>query len=333
MSTGGSHDSFDRPATAGPKRSERRAVADIVLAAVLFGGCNVAWRYGAGPAIGIVGFRALLGAGIAVIITRRLDAGVWTDAMRTREGRTAVLISAAGLVAAGTMFRTLDGQLAALALACTPAVALLLRERSGTVSVVAALGSSAAAIAGLGFAVTDSGVATLTRGGVIAAIVFIAFEVSSIRTTEIAVERGVHPAAIVSATMIIGSIVLVPVGVVFGAIRSPSTIASALGAAFVVALFGTIGRVLRSAAVPVAGVMATTASAQLTALVTAVGGIVLLGDALHVGSASMAAIAAVFGVVAVVSAARWRLAHRPQLAEAIERGLDLDRHRGVEPGS
>ena len=144
---------------------EHRAVFDVLLSSVLFAGCNVAWRYGSGPAIAIVGFRLSIGAIIAVLISRRLGAGSWRDPLRVRSGRIAVLFQVIGLLAAATMFRTLDGPLAGLALACTPAVALLVRDRAGRISTAAALGSSFAAIVGLTVAAGDEGVDSVTWGG------------------------------------------------------------------------------------------------------------------------------------------------------------------------
>lgn len=298
-------------------RRERRAVVDIVVASVLFGGCNIAWRFGDGPAIGIVGFRTLIGAAVAVVISRRMGAGSWRAPLRSRAGREAVLASILGLVAAGTMFRSLDGPLAGLAVACTPAVALLVRDRSGRLATGAALGSSLVAIAGLAFA-AGGGIDAIGWDEAIIAVVFVAVEVWSLRAVEVAVVGGEHPAAIVSASMIGGALVLVPIAFAFGTLWSPSTFASALGAAAVVAVLGTIGRVLRSAALPSAGVAATASSSQINAVVTAVGGVVLLGDVVHLASFASMMAAAALGIVAVVSAAHWRISRDPELAAPLD---------------
>ena len=285
---------------------------------MLFAGCNIAWRYGSGPAIAIVGFRLSIGAIIAVLISRRLGAGSWRDPLRVRSGRIAVLFQVIGLLAAATMFRTLDGPLAGLALACTPAVALLVRDRAGTLSTAAALGSSLAAVVGLSVAAGGEGIASVTWAGASIAGFFIAIEVIGLRTSELAVEDGVNPAAIVSSTMISGSIILLPFGVALGSWQQPWTIWSALGAALAVAVFGTVGRVMRTAALPAAGITAVAASSQINALFTALGGVLLLGDAVTSVSLVCTLVAAALGATAVVSAARWRLSRRPELGLALD---------------
>ncbi len=297
---------------------ERRAVLDVLLASVLFGGCNIAWRFGSGPAIMIVGYRAAIGAVIAVAIARRTRAGTWLDPLRSASGRRAVVVSIAGLVAAGTMFRVLDGPLAGLALACTPAVALLVRDRSGPLSVLAALGSSLAAVVGLGVAAGDAGVATVTWGAAAAAVAFVTLEVASLRTSEVAVEDGVDPTAIVSSTMVGGALLLLPSALLVAPTDS-ATVFGAVGAALAVAVLGTVGRVLRTAALPAAGVTATAASSQINAFVTAIGGLLLFSDDITVVSIVCTVVAAVLGAVAVVAAAHWRLSRRPELGATLER--------------
>lgn len=298
---------------------ERRAVVDVLVASVLFGGCNIAWRYGSGPAIAMVGFRVTIGAVIALMIAGNGRGGSWTAPLRVRSGRVAVVVSIAGLAVAGTMFRTLDGPLAGLALACVPAAALLVRDRSGRTAAAAALGSSAAAIVGLTVAAGDGGVDGVTWTGAVVAVLFVAIEVASLRTSELAVADGVDPMAIVSATMLGGAVILLPVGLAFGS-RDPAILGGALVAAFVVALFATIGRVLRTAALPAAGVTATAASTQIAALVTAIGGVVLFSDHVTIVSVVCTIVAASLGALAVVEAARWRLSRDPELGAVLDRG-------------
>ncbi len=299
-------------------RRERRAVNDVLIASVLFGACNIAWRYGSGPAIGIVGFRTAIGAVVALLIARRRGADPWTAPLRVRSGRWSVLLALVGLVAAGTMFRTLDGPLAGLAVACIPAVALLVRDRSGRLAVLAALGSSLAAVIGLTVASGGQGVGSVSIGAALLVASFIAIDVATMRVTEVAVLDGVDPTSIVSASMMCGAIVLLPIGLVFGAARDPAAIWGALGAALAVALFGTFGRVMRTAALPSAGVTATAASSQVNALVTAIGGIVLFGDHMSIVSVVCTAAAAGLGATAVIAAARWRLSRRPDLADVLD---------------
>ena len=296
---------------------ERRAVGDVIVSSMLFGGCNIAWRYGTGPAIGIVGYRMAIGAVIAVFIARWRGGGTWLDPLRVRSGRIAVVSSIAGLVAAGTMFRALDGPLAGLALACTPAVALLVRDRSGRVAVTAALGSSAAAIVGLTVAAGDGGVASVSWADAGIAVVFVGIDLFTLRALEVAVTERVDPMAIVSSTMIGGALLLLPFGLLLGAARDTDALGGALGAALAIALFGTVGRILRAAALPAAGVTAMAASSQMIALVTAAGGVVLFADRVTMVSAVCTAVAATLGAVAVVAGARWRLRRDPALGASL----------------
>jgi drug/metabolite transporter (DMT)-like permease len=149
-------------------------------------------------------------------------------------------------------------------------------------------------------------------------VVFVGVEVWSLRTSELAVEDGVNPTAIVVSTMVTGSIFLVPIGLLFGTLQQPWTIWGALGAALAVALFGTIGRVLRTAALPSAGVTAVAASAQITALFTALGGVFLVDDSVSRMSLVCMLIAAGLGATAVATAAHWRLSRRPDLGLALD---------------
>jgi len=299
-------------------RREHRAAADVLISSVLFAGCNIAWRFGSGPAIGIVGFRVLLGAVVAVVVARWQRAGSWRDPLKVPIGRKAVVIQVVGLVAAGTMFRTLDGPLAGLTLACVPAVALLFRDRSGALATIAAVGSSTAAVVGLTFAAADGGVASVSFAGALTAVVFVGIEVWSLRTSELAVEGGINPTTIVVSTMVLGSIVLLPFGLILGTLQQPWTIWGALGAALAVALFGTIGRVLRTAALPATGIAAVAASAQITALFTALGGVILVNDSVSLMSLLCTLIAAGMGATAVIAAAHWRLRRQPDLGLALD---------------
>lgn len=289
---------------------------------MLFAGCNIAWRYGSGPALGIVGIRVAVGGVIATLIGRRQRAGSWTTPMRVRSGRRAVIISVLGLIAAGTMFRSLDGPLAGLAVACVPAVALLVRDRSGRLATAAALGSSLVAVIGLLAAAGGVGRDSVSVTAAICAVCFVALEVASLRTSELAVEEGLHPTSIVAASMIVGAIVLLPFTLVLNVLHDPGSLWGAVGAALAVAVFGTVGRVLRTAALPAAGVTAVAASSQVAALFTALGGIVLVGDSLSTTSLAATLVAAVLGAVAVVLATRWRLTRQPGLAEGLG-GADL----------
>jgi hypothetical protein len=296
----------------------RRAVLFVLGAAVLFAVSNVAWRFGGGSTLAVVALRAALGAGVAWAFTVRSARPSWTTAVRSPAGRLAVVVAGADLLAAGTMFRALDGTLAGLALACTPAVATLVRDRAGWQATGAALGSSFAAVVGLALAAASQDGSGATWVGVLAATAFVALEVAMLRTGQVAVIEGVDPAALVTASMVVATVVLTPMAVVGARTDASAVLLSALGAALVVAVVGTTGRMLRTASTPAAGVTAAAAGAQVTALGTAVGGIVVLGDRPGAVSLACTVVAAVLGAIAVVSATRWRLARDARLAAALE---------------
>jgi len=75
---------------------------------------------------------------------------------------------------------------------------------------------------------------------------------------------------------------------------------------------------MRTTALPAAGVTAVAASSQINALFTALGGVLLLGDAVTSISLVCTLVAAGLGAAAVVSAARWRLSRRPELGLALD---------------
>jgi hypothetical protein len=216
------------------------------------------------------------------------------------------------------MFRTLDGPVAGLALACTPAVAVLVRDRVGGVAALAAVGSSVAAAVGIAHAA--SGAETATEVGwpaVIIAVAFVGLEVLSMRFAQLAVEEGTDATAIVTGTMVVAAVATLPFAVVAEIGADASTLLSALAAALVVAVLGSLGRVLRTAALPAAGVPAVAASAQVTAFGTALGGVVLWSDSFGPVGVACALVAAGLGVVAVVAGTRWRLSRDIHLADPL----------------
>ncbi len=285
----------------------------MLAASLLFAACNVAWRYGNGSTSAVVFVRALLGAGVAWAIARRRTGRSWRQVLRTRIGVFAVLSAAASMIAAGTMFRTLDGPLAGLAIACTPAVALLVRDRVGSLAAAAALGSSTAAVVGISLAAGSGSVEGVGWAALLVAVAFVATEVVSMRTAQLAVAQGADAASLVTASMVVAAVAVAPLAVAQSAGAEASVLVSSLAAAAAVALLGTIGRVLRTAALPAAGVAAVAASTQVTALATAIGGVVLLGDAFGPVAIACAVVAAGLGALAVVAGTNWRRAHGTDL--------------------
>lgn len=292
---------------------------DVLGSSVLFAVCNVAWRYGEGPTVGVVFVRALLGAGLGWFLIRRKHRPMWRSAFITHNGIVAVVGAGASLVLAGTMFRSLDGPVAGLAIACTPAVAMLVRDRVGGLAGAAAVGSSVAAVMGVVLATSRSGSgADVGWWAVAVAVGFVAVEVISMRSAQLAVEDGVDAIAIVTASMVVAAVATAPFAIVAEVGADSSTWLSAVGAALVVATLGTAGRVLRTEALPSAGVPAVAASTQITALGTAVAGVWLFSDELTAVGVSSAVLAAGLGGLAVAVGTRWRLRRDRSLARALD---------------
>ena len=296
---------------------------DVLGSSVLFAVCNVAWRYGDGPTVGVVFVRALLGAVLGWVLIRRWRRPSWRTGFGSRPGVVAVVSAAASMVLAGTMFRSLDGPVAGLAIACTPAVAMLVRDRVGGVAAAAALGSSVAAVVGVVVATGGTGEDTsIGWWSVVVAVAFVAAEVISMRSAQLAVEDGLDATAIVTASMVVVAVITAPFAVVAEAGAGSSAWGSAIGAGLVVAAFGTIGRVLRTEALPSAGVPTVAASTQITALGTAVGGVWLFADELTGVGVLSAVLAAGLGGLSVVVGTRWRLARDASLATSLEPAPD-----------
>ena len=156
------------------------------------------------------------------------------------------------------------------------------------------------------------------------AVLFVGLEVWSMRAGQLAVEDGVEPASLVTATMVVAVAVLAPFALVDTLHDTGSALVSALLAALVVATLGTVGRVLRVSALPAAGVASVAAASQITALGTAVGGVVVLGDDLSLVSLVCTALAAVLGGGAVIAASSWRLRRDAHLAAPLHISADLD---------
>jgi hypothetical protein len=201
-------------------------------------------------------------------------------------------------------------------------VAMVLRDRVGALAAFAAVGSSVAAAVGiLGAASTDDG-SDVGWAAVAVAVAFIAVEIVSMRSAQLAVEDGIEPTAVVAGSMVAATVATAPFALVAELTGGTSGLLAAAVAAVVVAGLGTLGRVLRTAALPAAGVPSVAAAAQVTALGTALGGVVLLGDDLGALDAATGVLAAGLGAVAVIAGSRWRLARDASLATPLHVAVD-----------
>jgi hypothetical protein len=173
----------------------------------------------------------------------------------------------------------------------------------------------------VGIAHAASGSGTVSHVGVGAAALafgFVALEVVSMRSCQLALEGGTDATAIVTGSMFAAGAATLPFALLAQSGADRSTLTSAVLAAGLVAVLGTLGRVLRTAALPAAGVPAVAASTQVTALGTALGGVVLFSDLLGPFGAACGLLAAGLGVVAVVAGTQWRLARDMTLARPFE---------------
>ena len=144
------------------------------------------------------------------------------------------------------------------------------------------------------------------------------------RFAQLAVEEGTDATAIVTGTMVVAAVATLPFAVVAESSAGLSTLTSAAVAALVVAVLGTVGRVLRTAALPAAGVPAVAASSQVTALGTAVGGVIFLSDHIDTLGVVCAVLAAGLGAAAVVAGTRYRLRRDLSLADPLTLRPDPD---------
>lgn len=243
--------------------------------------------------------RALVGALLfSPLLVGGLRKGTLQSALRDPVALLAIAASAATILVPPIMFRSLTGPQAALVMAVTPValvvVSKLLFNRSTRALVAVVISVVAAVIAAV------SGEAnTFTSQQLGAAALFMFTDVLSMLAAERARER--HDAG-----------VLVVTGMAFGAVcfvaitataHSSLTIAtSGLLAATFVGFFGTLARVLRMHTLPKVGAAVAHSNSQVTAVFTAIGGIIIFNDSIGLVTAIFALIAAGASLVAVVKA-------------------------------
>lgn len=269
-----------------------RIPAMVLGAAALFGLCNVAWRFGEGSAATLAATRAAAGLLLfSPVVIRVLWSGALVRALRDATGLAACLLSGATLWAAALMFRSIPGPAAAATIALLPVVTLLVGRLVGTRRTPrrAILAMAVATTAAL-FAATP---VHLTRGLLVPVLLFLAVEVASLLVAERARQR--HEAS----TLVMG-------GLLLGAVPAPLLWAgmpvaeSGLWAAGAVAVLGTLGRLLKSHTQATVSAAVVGSSTQVTALVTALGGVALFADAL-----TAPRLAALLVGAAAASAAVW----------------------------
>lgn len=272
--------------------------ASLVGSAFLFAASNVAWRFGSGSALAMATSRAALGVlfvtPMLVIASRdrRLSA-----LMRDPIAITAAIFAGLTIPAAATMFRWMPGTQSALVLAIVPAVvAYPALKLSGSHPGKAALPFVALSIVLAAVAAANGGLGDITLHTGVAAAAFLFVELCSLAMGERA--RKKHDAT-----------VIVSVGMVFGFLITSMLLTvtqdaqsfqvSGFAAAGVVAIAGTTARVLRHNALPLTGSTVASTASQITAALTAMGGVIFFRDAIDLGSlllglgAASAAVAAI----------------------------------------
>lgn len=333
------------------KAASTKAFLAVLLASVMWAICNVAWRYGEGNTLALAGQRALVGAlFFSPVIARASRDGRMIAALRDKLAVGAMLTGGAILPFNATVLRNLTSPQVALISAVTPALLLitgrLLRERnrksdpttpsgasskrskrsmrSGTfavlVSVVAACG---AAVSG--------GLGHFAAIGLLAATFAVMLESLNAIFSEHA--RARHDATVlVSGAMLVGAIGSYTT---FAAVHPSAGVAtSGLLVATLIGVLATSGRALRTHALPHLGAAVAYSARDVEALLTALGGIVLLGDAIDLVSGILVIAAAAASLVAmtqVVRAERAAMAAPPRLglgavgdSGAARKGPDLE---------
>lgn len=281
------------------------AVGCLVTSSLFFAICNTAWRFGHGSAFALAGQRALVGViFFAPVLVLGLRNGKVAALVRDPVAVAAVIASGSTMPAVATIFRWMTGPQAALVLAVTPVsiivCGVLVYRRSPRalmpvlVSVIAA--ATAASVGGLG---------SFSSKQLIAAGAFVVLDTNSMMLIERARQR--HDAMlIVAGGMVAGAVGCYGVFLVFQ--PSGSIAISGVVAASIVGIFGTSARALRAHALPHIGSAVTYSSAQMTAVGTAVGGIIVFSDSIGPLSAALGLVAAAASLVATVIAARPSLA-------------------------
>lgn len=273
-----------------------KAFLALLLAAVLFGVANIAWRYGEGSSFSLAAQRALIGA----ILFAPVTVAAWRDGraravLASPSGRIAIVCSSATMPASALLFRSLTGPQAALCLAITPAVLVVIALLSGRgsnravpwvlVSVVAAAWAVVAGGLG-GRPLVDYWPAGLNM----------MLDIVAILALERA-RRDHQATVLVGMTMVVATLWCSVVGALTSGLSAPPAVG--LIAASVVGVCGTTARALRAFALPWFGAAVTFSAGQVSVLLTAIGGVIIFADPLTWASALLGVIAAVTAVVAM----------------------------------
>lgn len=268
-----------------------RHVRILMLAAVAFAVGNVAWRFGEGDTLLIVVERSALGVLlVAPVLWRAYGAGtlqaVWSDRWAT----VAVLTEGAALVATAFLLRGMTGPVVALVLAVTPALLLLPTKLLSGVLSRRSLPYVALTVTFACLAALSGGLGPVSARSMGVAAVWLSLRLVSILSLERA--RSRHA----SSVLISGGMVVAAVGsAVVLAVAGTGEVkwsVSGLVVATIVAVFGTSARMLQTYSLPHLGSVVTSTTAQMSALLTAVGGVLLLDDPLHPAAAALGLLAA-----------------------------------------
>ncbi len=266
---------------------------------------QVAWRYGEGNAIALAGQRSLVGCVFMLpVLVRAFHDGRLRQMCTNRSAAIAVVSSALTMPFTATLFRELTGPQAALMTAVTPAAVMLcatsIGSRLSTRAAFAVVISTVAAVV----AALSGGLGNFSYVGLFAAAVLLVTNVVMMLATERAREHF-DASSLVAAGMLLACAGCYGVALVVhpaGGIATSGAIA-----ATVAGITGTIARVARAVTLPFIGSAVASSAAQLTALLTAIGGVLLFDDPASFTALALGIVAAAAAVIAV-----WLMGERPR---------------------
>ncbi len=218
-----------------------------------------------------------------------------------RWGVAAVVAGGFTLVASGFLFRLLPGPQAGLVIAIVPALLLLPSRVLTGRSLNRALPFVLVSVLSAAAVPLTGGVGQMSTQNVFVACWFVTSSMAAKLTLEQARLR--HGSWILVATGIAVGTVGTALVVVAG---SPSVTWSSadLTVAVVIAVLGTLGRVLQTFSLPHLGSVVTSTASQVTAAITAVGGVLLFADVVSTQAVALGLVAAAAAVAATVLASR-----------------------------
>lgn len=265
----------------------------VIGAATLFGICNVAWRFGDGSVAMMAATRSAAGLVLFTpLVVQVSRSGAFRRIVRDPTALAACLLSGLTVWTIGFLLRSIPGPAAAAAIGVLPVFVLLLGHLVGsrrtTPKALTAMCVATTA------ALVAAGPIAMSWGIALPVALFMGAEGASLLVAEAARRR--HD----STALVMGGLILGALPAPF-LITSTSVASTGLAAALAVALLGTAGRLMRGRAQGSISAAVVGSGTQVTALVTALGGVVLFADDLS----ATRLVALLVGATAATAAVLW----------------------------